>query len=383
MLSFKYFLFGFLLFIGFFVVNPLYANDVAYSFNLSKTDPYEREGVFLEVNLTQVDQSKVMMFKFSLKDSENYEFHQVGFKEHENYHDLRHEYLYLIYPKKSGEVDLAFEMRKSITDDDKVAYSISGDRDNVKGLEKKDFDVALKPLRLEVKPLPEGTDLVGEFTFEHHLDRKETEAFDPINLKVELKGEGLLSSFELLKPSDAYKLFTQDPTFKIYHTKLGSNSSLAWAYAISAKKDFTLPKIVLNAFNPKTQKRYALTLPSYSIEVETIDETSLLDSENYPEKSKGIDSDFWTWLLSYLVVFMAGLLTPRDIFQKKKTIETSAKERLHLKISRARTHKALLHLLLLENDGRYAEAIEVLEGVVYNGEQKSLVSIKKELESIS
>lgn len=372
MLNFKYFF----IFLGFFVLNPLYANDVAYTFNLSKTNPYEREGVFLEVNISQVDQSKVMMFKFSLKASENYEFHQVGLKEYENYHDLRHEYLYLIYPKKSGEVDLAFEMQKSITDDDKVAYSISGDRDNVKSLEKKDFDVALKPLRIEVKPLPEGTDLVGEFTLEHHLDRKKTEAFDPINLKVELKGEGLLSSFELLKPSGNYKLFTQEPTFKTYHTKLGSNSSLAWVYAISAQKDFTLPKIVLKAFNPKTQKSYALTLPSYAIEVEQVAKEKLLDNEDYPTRIKGIDWAFWYTILSYIIVFLAGLLMPKDLLKSTQVNTKNSEDILRIKIQNAKSHKALLQTLLLENNPNFSKAIEALEGVVYNGEKIALFKVK-------
>ncbi|CAA6816513.1 MAG: Unknown protein [uncultured Sulfurovum sp.] len=361
----------------------LSANDVAYGFHISNAKPYEKEAIFLEVNLTQTEQSKVMLFKFSLKASTDYDFHQVGFKEHEKYHDLRHEYFYLIYPKKSGQVLLEFEMTKSITDDDKVAYSISGDRDNVKGLEKKDIEVALKPLVLEVKAIPKDTDLVGDFSLSSKIDKVKTKAFDPVNVKVELKGKGFLTAFELLKENKSYKLFTQNPKLKTLHTKVGSSSSLQWDYAISAKENFSLEKQILRAFNPKTQKAYELLVPGYKVEVEKVDEASLLDKEDYPSKSKGIDWTFWSWFFSYFVVFVAGFLMPRDLFKSKKITQKSAEDMLRNKISEAQTHKALLHVLLLENDKRFSKAIEALEGVVYNGEQKSLSQIKRNMEYIS
>ncbi|CAA6807889.1 MAG: Unknown protein [uncultured Sulfurovum sp.] len=375
MLNFHYFILSFL-----FVVNLLNANDVAYDLQISNANPYEKEAIFLEVNLTQVDQSKVMLFKFSLKKSDDYEFHQIGFKEYEKYHDLRHEYLYLIYPKTSGKVLLEFEMRKSITDDDKVAYSISGDRDNVKGLEKKDIKVDIIPIPLEVKNIPTGTDLVGDFTLTEKLDKINTEAYNPVNLKVFLTGQGHLSSFKLLKKSDAYKLFTQNPKFKIFHTVKGSSSSLEWDYAISAKESFTLAKHTLKAFNPLSQKTYELVLPAYKINVKQVDTALLLDKENYPPKSKGIDWDFWSEVLSYVLVFLAGFLVPRDIFKTKNVLEETSQERLKRRIKEATTHKALLKLLLLENDNKYKKSIEALEGVVYNGAKKSLSSIKNNME---
>ena len=363
----------------FFIVNFLSAKDVATSFHISNENPYEKEAIFLEVNLTQVNKTKVMLFKFSLEKSEDYDFHQVRLKEYENYHDLRHEYTYLIYPKKSGEVFLKFKMIKSITDDDKVAYSISGDRDNVKSLQKKDVVVDLSPLHLEVKPLPKGIDLVGDFSLTHSLDKKETEAYDPVNLKVELKGQGLLSSFELLKENKDYKVFTQSPKVKTFHSENGSNSSLVWDYAISAKESFVLPKVNLKAFNPNTEKVYELGFPTYAIRVNQVEVDSLLDEVDSPARLKGIDWDFWSWLFSYVVVFVAGLLVPRDLFKRKEVLAKSSEDILNVKINDAKTHKALLQVLLLENDVKFSKAIEALEGVVYNGENIALSKIKSSL----
>ena len=362
-----------------FIVNFLYANDVAYSFHISNKTPYEKEAIFLDVNLTQQDTSKVMLFKFSLKNSEDYEFNQVAFKEHEKYHDLAHQYTYLIYPKTSGEVLVKFNMIKSLTDDDKVAYSISGDRDNVKGLQKKDVVVDLKPLVLNVKALPLGIDLVGDFSLMHTLDKEETEAYDPINLSVELKGRGFLSSFELIKENEAYRLFTQSPKVKTFHTENGSASSIKWDYAISAKENFTLPKVSLKAFNPNIEKTYDVGFSSYSIQVNKVDVASLLDEVDSPARAKGIDWDFWSWFFSYVVVFMAGCLMPRNFFKRKKVLTKSSKEVLELKIKEAKTHKVLLQILLLQNSHDFQDAIRDLESVVYNAKNISLAKIKSSL----
>jgi len=363
----------------FFIVNILSAKDIAYSFHLSNEKPYEKEAIFLEVNLTQVNKTKVMLFKFSLEKSEDYDFHQVRLKEYENYHDLRHEYTYLIYPKKSGEVFLKFKMIKSITDDDKVAYSISGDRDNVKSLQKKDVVVDLSPLHLEVKPLPKGIDLVGDFTLTHTLDKKETDAYDPVNLKVELKGHGFLKSFELLKKNEAYKIFGQSPKAKIFHSVNGSSSSLVWDYAISAKESFVLPKVSLKALNPHTEKVYDLGFSSYAVKVNQVGVDLLLDKTDFPARSKGIDWEFWSWLFSYVVVFVAGFLMPRDLLKGKRVLAQSSEDILNNKIKEASSHKALLKILLLEDAHKFQDSIEALESVVYNGKKISLTKIKSSI----
>ncbi len=365
-----------ILFLFFLILKMLYAQeDVAYSFHLSTTEPYEREALFLDVNISQLDHSKVMLFNFTLKNSKDYSFHQIGLEEREKYHDLRHEYSYLIYPKKSGRVKIEFDMVKSLTDDDKVTYSISGDRDSVKRLEKEDIVVSLKPILLDVKTLPKGVELVGDFKLTYTLDRQKTEAFNPINFKVKLKGRGEVEPFEILKESKSYRLFHQAPKVKKFHTKDGTTTDIEWEYAISAKKSFTLPAIELKVFNPKSKKVYSLKTPEYKIEVEKVAEESLVDSEDVPAISKAIDWEWWRWLFSYVLVFMAGFLMPRDLFRRKKLILKNDEEILAEKIRGAKSHKELLEILLAQNDSKYSKAIEALELVLYRGHKISLSKI--------
>ena len=360
----------------FFLIQLLHAKDMSYAFHLSSSQPYVNEAIFLDVNISQENHSQVMMFNFTLKKSEAYTFHQLSLKENEEYHDLQQQYRYLIYPKRAGKISLEFEMTKSLTNDAKVAYAISGDRDNVKGLEKEDIVVNVKPLALKIKSLPSNVDLVGDFTLTHDLDKQETDAFDPVNLKVELKGRGGVDAFALFQKSKKYTLFTKAPKIKAFYTNEGSSTSIEWEYAISSADNFVLPKVTLKAFNPKTQKLYALVLPSYAIQVNEVKKASLLDKEDAPLPSKGVDWDFWKWIFSYVFVFLAGFLMPRDLFKSKVLKEKSEENILAEKISTAKTHRELLQVLLLENDGRFAKAISLLEGVVYNGGKESLSKIK-------
>lgn len=353
------------------------ASDISYSIHVDTLSPYRDEAVVLDVNITQLDHTKVMLFNFTPKESADYTFYQIDFKEDQRYHDLKHYYQYLIYPKRSGQVAVEFELIKSLTDDDKVAYAISGDRDNVKGLVKKDIPVEVEPMVLDVKPTPNGAELVGDFVLEYKLDKVKTDAYEPVNLKVSLEGWGSVPSLNLLEESSQYHLFTHKPEVQTIHTDKGTKNRIEWRYAISAKEGFVLPKVVLKGFNPQRQKSYELVIPEYKVMVNPVDIESLIDSENNPPPSRGID---WSWLwglLSYVVVFVAGYLVPREFWQRKRSVVSSDEDRLAQKVAATTTHKELLTLLLSENRGEDRKAIEALESVLYNGKKISLEKIKK------
>lgn len=358
----------------------IYANDISYSFSLSNKTPYRDEGIILDANITQVDHSKVMFFKFSPKKSPNYTFHQIKFKEEDRYHSLRHHYQYLIYPKKEGNITIALELIKSLTDDDKVAYAISGDRDNVKGLVKKDIVVKINPLILHVKKAPLGTDLIGDFTLSYKLDKKLTHAYEPIHLQIELKGQGLIPQIEMLPKNSAYHLFSQKPKQKSFYDINGARSHVVWDYAISAKENFVLPKVVLKAFNPLSKKSYELTLPKQKIEVKAVDASLLVDSEDTPLAAKKMDWSWLGWLFSYVAVFIAGVLMPKDLFKKEVLNIKNDKELLDEKIAKTKNHKELLQLLIAQNDLRYKEAIKALESVLYHKNSITLNEIKRSID---
>ena len=180
------------------IINFLNAKDMDISFRINKKSAYQGEAILLDVNLSQLDHSKVMLFNFSIKKSQKYRFKQIDFREDNRHHNLQQYYKFLIYPISSGNVNIKFNMIKSITDDAKVAYSISGDRDNVKGLVKQDIILDIEPFSLDVQKIADDIDFIGDYQLEYNIDKKSVESYEPINLNIKIQGSGLpIDSFDI------------------------------------------------------------------------------------------------------------------------------------------------------------------------------------------
>jgi hypothetical protein len=338
--------------------------EVDIDFSIDKTNPYLKEGVILDVNITQRDNSCVMFFKFSPKKSRDYSFKLLSFIENEEYHNLKHQYRYIIYPLKSGKVNLEFDFIKSITTDEKVAYAISGDRDNVKALSKQDIEVELDPIELNVKKLPKGTNLVGDFSLSYKLDKNSSTPYEPIYLDIKLEGEGYLEKFDIIKEKKGYTLFKQIKE---------SDNGIYWEYALVGQKSFKIDEVLLKAFNPKDKKEYTLKIPEIEIDIkeENISKTKIEKSR----ESKSFNFSYILTILSYIGVFILGLIFPKDLIYKLKKEENSFRE----KVKSAKDIKELLKILILEDREKYSKIIEKLEVNIYQNKSIELEEIKREI----
>lgn len=110
----------------------LNARDFDYTVRVDKTNPYVKEAVILTVDVNQTNHDMVLLFDFDLVKSKSYSFQRIDIKEIDVYHAVQIQYTYLLYPLQSGIVDIAFNLTQKATTDESVAYSFSGDRDNVK-----------------------------------------------------------------------------------------------------------------------------------------------------------------------------------------------------------------------------------------------------------
>jgi len=341
-----------------FFATLLSANDIAMNMHLSKTKVYQGEAVVLDVNISQIDHTKVMLFRFSPKKSPKYQFYQVDFREDNRRGNLKHRYKYLIYPTSSGSVDIEFDTVQSITDEGKIAYAISGDRDNVKALKTQDIIHKVTPLRLEVAPIPKGVKFVGDYRLEYKIDQTTLNAFEPIHISISIKGSGLpLEAFDAIGESPNYKRFKQKPLVANHHLHNATQSSIEWRYALSAQKSFRLEAIELQAFDPKTQKSYTLTTPQTQFTIHQAKHEQLIDKVDYPPKAQPFD---WGWLLltfGYIGVFVAGFLTPRDILKRLQK-EVTMPSKLEFEIVQTQTPKELQALLLAQNDRRFDSLIK-------------------------
>ena len=348
--------------------NIAYSKGFTTTFKVSNSNPYLKEPITLTLDINQTDSSSVMLFKFDINKSQDYEFHRINIKKDDDYHSVKIHYTYIIYPLKSGKIDINFNLLQMVTTDDKIAYSFSGDRDNVRGLNKTDIPITLKPLSIDVKSPPKDTDIIGDFKLEYKIKKDRVKPYQPIPIDIKITGSGYSPIVKNIIPqSKDYKLFEEI-------TK-GLDGSVDYSIAISAKSSFEIKDIEIKGFNPKSEKSYILAIPKHKFIVEEVDKLELVDNIDSPKPI----SYSWDWLISffsYLSVFIAGFLTSNFIKRYKK----SPKDSIFVdKISKIKDEKSLLTLLISINPNRYKDEIYRLEDSIYGSKKESLKDIKKSL----
>ncbi|HFD14340.1 MAG TPA: hypothetical protein ENJ34_03460 [Epsilonproteobacteria bacterium] len=367
-----------LLFVALLCVSLLQAEDFRYTMHANKQTAYLHEPILLTVDINQTNPDTVLLFQFAPRPSDAYKVIQVHAKHDDTSHHVKYHNLYEIYPLKTGDVNVTFSLTKRVTDEDKVRYFASGDRDDFKKLETKDYPIAIPPLALHIKPLPKDVSLVGDFSLDYKIHTHTQKAFSPISWKITLKGKGYTPIIKHIIPlSSNYKSFSEKPLVKTIPSPEGMINTVTYLFALSARQSYVVPSITLKAFSPSRQKTYTLEIPQQSFDIQSVDKEQLVDNIDMPALRKAD----WTWIetfLKYLLVFTAGYFTALSLRWKKKKM-VHASHPLVEKISQTKTHKQLLQLLMAHEEGKhFSLIIEKLEASLYGTEKTNLNTLKKE-----
>lgn len=355
----------------------LLAEDFSYHLSVDNHTPYPKEAIRLEFDINQTNHDKVLLFSFDILKSANYHFQRVDIKEKDDYHNHQIRYTYLLYPLKSGNIAIGFILIKKVTTDESVAYSFSGDRDNVKGLVTVDTNITIDPLKLEVQTLPPKTELVGDFTLNYKIDKHNANAYEPLPMQVTIEGKGYPPLLENILPKGDFTHFSETPKVDAIVTPKGTQSKVRYTMALSSTKSFGLDAIQLHAFNPNTHKSYTLEIPAQSFTITTPNRALLLDKTDTPKIAK----EDWSWmttLLGYIVVFFLGFLSATLLkFSKKRATFQEHPYKQHIK--QTTTPKALLQLLISLNTPKMTPFIEQLESVLYENKPINIEQLKQRI----
>ncbi len=359
------------------LVLSLHAEDFTVKMHADTLSPYVKEPVLLSVDFNQTNPKPILLFQFSIVPNTDYRIHQIYARHDDTLHHAHQHNLYEIYPLRSGDINITFKLIKRVTNDDKVRYYSSGDRDDFKKLETTDYPISLAPLKLHVKPLPKGTQLVGNFKLDVSLKQKKADAYAPIPLKVTISGNGYPPVLpHIITPDKSFTLFSEKPIAHIRHSQDGTHNTVIYPMAISAAHSFTLPETTLQAFNPKTERSYKLTIPAEPITITPVDKSTLVDKVDNP-KPLTVN---WQWLyplLGYLSAFIAGFATAWLMKQRRKKTRMQTHP-LKAKIDACADEKALLALLMAQGDKRFESVIGKLEASLYGDQNQTLKQLKQE-----
>ncbi|OIP53537.1 MAG: oxygen-tolerance protein [Helicobacteraceae bacterium CG2_30_36_10] len=211
-------------------------------------------------------------------------------------------------------------------------------------------------ISLDVKPLPAGLDLVGDFTIEAIADKNEINANEAVNVTLRVKGKGNLEDIKTFKPYiEGVSVFDEKINIQ--------NSTLSQKMAFVADKDFVIPPFELRFFNPENKEIKTVSTKEIHIKVKNASPQAelLIKREEQPkiEPVQTVQKEFDT--LWAVLTFMLGLacgmiivyLKPWSYFRKEKKLSIKEPKTL------------LVKLLPYKNDEKVREIIEILEKNIY------------------
>jgi len=359
-----------------------YAEDFVYDFHTNTSTPYEKEAVILSVDINQTNPDVVLFFQFDISKSADYRVEQLHSTHHDTPHHAKISSKYLIFPLKSGDINITFNLVKRVTDDAKVSYFFSGDRDDFKKLETADSTIAISPIQLHVKPLPQKgkigkVEMVGDFKLSYEIKKTQAESYEPLPISIVLEGRGYPPVLKNIIPKhEAYTLFNHAPMVEKKLSPEGIHYKVIYTLALSATKSFDLPPIRLDAFNPKTGIPYVLSIPSTHFDIKQPRTSHLVDTIDHPSALKA-DFSWVRTLLTYLLVFIAGYLSALSWSWSKKKKETS-QHPLVAKITHAKDDKALLQVLISVQNNTFASTVEKIETNLYENTSYPLKKLKQD-----
>lgn len=351
----------------------------AYKLSANKTTAYTKEAVVITFATEQKDYTDNMMFSLVPKKSSDYKIILLNKEVNDKKkHHASATFTYLLFGLTAKDISVGFDFIVRTASDQAVAHSFVDDHDDSIATQTHDTTIKIKPLTLTIKKLAHDVDLVGDFTLQTKITQKTISQYEAANIIYTLQGKGYEEqNFQPISRIQDVTLFSEVNDLYKRNTQQGYAIKREYIYALSAKKDFTIPAVSLEAYSPTKKRYYTLSSPQQSITVNAIATSKLLDDEESPSEDPLIDIETLKTYLIYLLIFFTGYLTAKlqTPFFKKRVY---SKEYIALK--QAKTPKALLFTLInLHQENFFKKEVQLLEEILYKNAGHNFHSIKKKI----
>ena len=220
---------------------------------------------------------------------------------------------------------------------------------------------------VNVKALPSGVVLAGDFTISATVDKSEVNPNEAINVTLSVHGDGNLEDIQNFKPHiEDVSVFDEKPVVK------GIN--FTQKIALVGDNNFVIPSFSLKFFNPKTKEVKEISTEEIHIKVKGAKAKKALtiQRENVSEIVKSQPATVVTQktlpLLLMILLFISGLLVgalvmffkPWKRFQREKQLDIKDEKKL------------LIKLMPFSEDSEVQSIIDVLEHNIYSKDKKQV-----------
>jgi len=305
-------------------------------------------------------------------------------------------YTYILFPQQEGNysIEAPFAQLGTITQMGRGFFSsqqISWKKLYANGLD------------IEVKPLPNGLDIYGDFTISMEVDKQEVKANKPVNLTIDIKGQGNLEDIEKIELDIPGTVIYSDDS-KVYNSGV-TKGVFSQKIAIIADQNFTIPSVTFSFFDKNTQEKKSVKTEPIDIVVigsamqpfvaskieqkisSTIEEKS--DNKKDVPSNEIKDCTSKNGIFGYLLGLLSGiLLTTIICFMRKKLRQNRVKKEISIikEIRKAKDDKTLFGLLLpyRDDDIFIKDSLRKLEKNIYSSgsekvDKEELIELFEEL----
>ena len=221
-------------------------------------------------------------------------------------------------------------------------------------------------LDIDVKPLPNGVKYIGDFKISVDVDKTTINKNEPLNLTLNIFGDGNLEDIQSFKPSiDGVTVYDEKIVIK--------GNKLTQKMAFVSDNDFIIKPFVLKYFDIKTKKVKVIKTKEIKVKVAgtkvkenlVVKKDTTLNAKAKPNVvvKKGISNTI------AIVIFIFGLLVGIGIMLLKPfKMDKNIKKKFDIKNEKL----LLIKLLPFKDDVEVKNIIDTLESNIYSVKKKDI-----------
>ena len=331
------------------------SSDFIYTMSVDKKSAYRLEAINLSLKFKRLKSATLLDLEFYEPKFDSFWFKKLeDEKSYEEGEYIVHELKYVLYPQKSGIITLSpnhIKLAIPKPSRDAFGYII-----NIPKYKK----IYTNNLTIDVKPLPKGVKLVGNYTLKAKISAKKAKSGEAIKYKLIIKGDGNFDDIEKFSIDipDA-TVYSDKPVKKQSFSNGKIASSFVQTFAIISDKSYTIPEFKLKYFDPTSMQIKSIKTKPVPITITDSKDSIVNISQKGINNSALVVKNLWQdrllffsmgvlfALFLYFVVRFFRIKTSRG---SKKKIQTDERELLKQLMPHAHDTEASNHIRLLEQN---------------------------------
>lgn len=221
-----------------------------------KNEVFQHEPVQITMQLFELKEKRLLDLLYSPPSKDNFFVKQLG--QERSYVENKyvvHEMQYLYYPQVEGNLTIKGAQAR-------IGIPVKAKDMFGQTLIPKHKVIESNDIVINVKPVNEDVDLVGQVTMQTALNGTSLKENEPLFFEITLSGKANFDDFK------GFKIEINDATVYEGETKI-SHNGFKQSFSIVSNKSFKIPVLSVKVFDTKEQKVKTIASKEYQVSIET------------------------------------------------------------------------------------------------------------------